>query len=138
MKQTLGAILLLSIASGLACTQPAAEPPTAAGGPVAEPLAAAPAEVPLAMAKVIEERNQLHKRQHGALLTITARWEKDPRFEPAVWVYWSIDYDGPRRPFTILTPGMGTDGVRAHFWYTNPDGTAVAFVMGLRGRVRGG
>jgi hypothetical protein len=35
-------------------------------------------DVPPAIAKLIKERDELHKRQTGALLTITAKWVKEP------------------------------------------------------------
>jgi hypothetical protein len=96
-------------------------------------------EVPPALAAIFKERNALHKRQTGAILTITAKWVHDPGIERAVRVYWTIDYDGPRRPFTILTPDKGTGGspAVAHFWYAKPDGTAAAYTWGWGGFIPG-
>ena len=49
---------------------------------------------------------------------------------PSVRVYWSIEYDGPRRPFSVLTPTlefMSAGQTTAHFWYPRPDGKADGF-----------
>ncbi|MFO0797452.1 MAG: hypothetical protein U0804_08230 [Gemmataceae bacterium] len=100
--------------------EPQPEQPPA---PAPEAKAAdAPREVPAALAKVFQERNQLHKRQTGALLTITAKWVDDGRIEPLIRATWSIDYDGPRRPFTILKPGGGENAALLHFWYLDSKG----------------
>jgi hypothetical protein len=136
--RTIGVAALLAAAAG--CAGPAPEPPTAAAGEVPvpavfEPLppVAVPEGVPPELAKVFEERNRRHKRVAGARLTITAKWVHDPGLEPGVRVEWAIDYAGPRRPFTIATPGRWTDPAVAHFWYVGPDGTAAAFTYGLGG-----
>jgi hypothetical protein len=140
MRTIVVSILVLAVAAVAGCVRPAAEAPAATGGAVVADDPQPPAEgkdVPPAVAELVKERNKLHKRQTGALLTITAKWEKDPGIEWSVRIYWSIDYDGPRRPFTILTPGKGTDPVVAHFWYLTPDGTAAAFTWGWGGMISG-
>lgn len=98
------------------------------------PPVAAPKDVPAELAKMFEERGRLHKRVSGARLTIAAKWVTDPKSEPAIRVDWTIDYAGPRRPFTIAAPWKsGTDVARAHLWYVRPDGTAAAFTYGWGG-----
>jgi hypothetical protein len=139
--KTIGmSMLALAVAAVAGCVRPAPEAPAAAEKAVVADDPKPPAagkDVPPALAELVKERNKLHKRQTGALLTITAQWEKDPGIEWAIRVDWSIDYDGPRRPFTILTPGQGTDPVMAHFWYLKPDGTAAAFTSGWGGLISG-
>src|SRR5579885_794498 len=83
---------------------PTADEAVSTDGP--KPPAAEGKDVPPALAEVFKERNRLHKRQTGALLTITAKWETRPGVEPGVVIDWAIDYDGPRQPFTILTPAL--------------------------------
>ncbi|MBX9581095.1 MAG: hypothetical protein K2X87_12370 [Gemmataceae bacterium] len=113
--------------------------PPAAGGtevPVVydqPPPAAVPKDTPQALIPIFAERNKLHRREAGARLTITAKWVHNPGVEQAIRVDWAIDYDGPRRPFTIPTPGKGTDPAVAHFWYLQPDGTAAAYTRGVGG-----
>src|SRR5262245_57997184 len=99
--------------------------------PMAEPLK----DVPAALVEVFEKQNQLHKRQTGALLTITSKWVHDPGLEPGIRVDWSIDYDGPRRPFTIATIGKGAGANPAvvHCWHLKPDGTVATVTWGLGG-----
>jgi hypothetical protein len=140
MKLIAVSTLVLAVAVAAGCVRPAPEAPAAAGEAVVADDPKPPAagkDVPPALAKLFEERNALHKRQTGALLTIIAQWEKDPRTEAGIVIDWTIDYDGPRRPFTILTPGKGTDPVVAHFWYLKPDGTAAAFTWGWGGMISG-
>lgn len=112
MKAVATACLILVVV-GLACS-PAQQPVTVSTKTAAEAVPAAPQaepNVPPAIAKVIEERNKLHKRQTGAQLIISARWEHDPGLERSLRIYWSIDYDGPRQPFIILTPSLGSSNV---------------------------
>jgi hypothetical protein len=135
------ACLVLALAAGVAagCGQPAehssAAPEEAVVTDDPKPPAAEGKGVPPVIAELIKERGKLHKRQTGALLTITARWVHDPGLEPAVRIDWLIDYDGPRRPFTILAPdkAMGANPAVAHFWHLKPDGTAAVFTWGLGG-----
>lgn len=83
--------------------------------------------------EVVKERTALHKRQTGALLTITAKWEmRKPGTGPGVVIDWGIDYDGPRRPFTVFTPVLSKRGVgqtTAYFWYPDADGKAAGFKL---------
>jgi hypothetical protein len=140
MRTIVVSILVLAVAAVAGCVRPAPEAPAAIAETVVADDPKPPAavqDVPPAVAELVKERNKLHKRQTGALLTITAQWEREPGIAPSVRVYWQIDYDGPRRPFTILTPGQGTDEARAHFWYLKPDGTAAAFTRGWGGVISG-
>jgi hypothetical protein len=135
--------LALAVGAVAGCPRPEPAAPPAEEVPVAgapKPAAGEPAPPPPAwegkdvhpiLAQVFRERDKLHKRQTGALLTITARWETDPGLEPAVRIYWQIDYDGPRRPFTILKPLAGysyRDRSVVHFWF--PGGAPAGFIMG--------
>jgi hypothetical protein len=89
-------------------------------------------DVPPAFAEVIKERNKLHKRQTGALLTITAQWVHDPGLEPAIRINWSIDYDGPRRPFIVLTPDLSFTAAGQTsilFWHLDAEGRPVEFTI---------
>ena len=98
-----------------------------------DPPATVPKDTPEVVAWVFRDRNGRHKRVAGARLTVAARWVKDWAVERAIRVDWAIDYRGPRRPFTIATPGQGTNGVTAHFWYVKPDGMSDSFTSGWGG-----
>jgi hypothetical protein len=55
--------------------------------------------------EVARNRQQLQKRNNGARLAITASeklWFDDKTFT----IDWTIDYNGPRHPFTILAPTL--------------------------------
>jgi hypothetical protein len=139
MKRTYA--LVLAVAVGVAgCEKPAPEPPAPAKeAPVANkpPLPAADVkDLPPALAEVAKERNKLHKRQTGALLTLTARWEKRPLGGPvptqglAVIIDWTIDYDGPRHPFIVLSPDLfpqAFEQTAIHFWSAGDGGQTVPF-----------
>lgn len=116
-------------------------PPTARAMPGLYPRPTPPAattgDVPPALQKVFAERNQLHQRQTGAILTIDAKWVKHPRSAPRIHIDWTIDYDGPRRPFAILTPGEGNEEVVARFWHLGLDGTATSFTLTWGGLLAG-
>jgi hypothetical protein len=79
---------------------------------------AAPGEEPPSehVRKLIEGYRHGAVRVNGALLRITAdeKGERDPAapfdLGPSVAVHWSIDYDGPRPPLTILKPTLGPAG----------------------------
>jgi hypothetical protein len=126
MKKVAVACLVL-LAAGLACSpDPAPEPQADAPPVAAEPV------VPPAIAKVIEERNTLHKRQTGALLTISARWEQDPGLEKSLRIYWSIDYNGPRQPFVVLTPALlytAAGQSTVYIWFDSGNGQVGHFKM---------
>jgi hypothetical protein len=124
------------ILTAAGCARPTAPaPPEVEPPPVVEVKAKPPEparEVPAALAAIFKERNALHKRQTGARLTISAKWEKGAQTEYAIAVKWMIDYDGPRRPFTVLTPALSftaPEQTAAHFWYLDAAGTPVAFKL---------
>lgn len=129
-----GVILLTTV---LSCAKPTDSTPAASEQPAgdnAKPPEPA-REVPAGLVDILKERNQLHKRQTGALLTISAKWVFDPRAEPVLWIDWAIDYDGPRRPFAILSPqtATGPNPGFAHFRCLKPDGTVSAFSQSMAG-----
>jgi hypothetical protein len=133
----LGVLALAAVVMGCA-KSPEPEPRVAEQPPPpdAKPEPPKPArEVPAALAAIFKERNALHKRQTGALLTISPKWGNDPGLDSAIHLNWEIDYDGPRHPFAILTPsgGTGPNPAYAHFWYTNRDGTITTFTKGVGG-----
>ncbi|MBX9581097.1 MAG: hypothetical protein K2X87_12380 [Gemmataceae bacterium] len=102
-----------------------------------EPPAAVPKGAAAVLVPIFEERNKLHQRQAGARLIISAEWGKHRGVVPVVGLDWTVDYVGPRRPFVILTPGMGTDVALAHFWYVTPNGKAAAVTWGWGGVIAG-
>jgi hypothetical protein len=121
--------VVLLLVAGAAAVAVAQDPPKPdPGGKKDEPR--------LTFPELFQERGKLHQRQTGALLTITAKWEtRNPAAEPGIVIEWQIDYDGPRRPFTILKPMTYPPGGRSamHFWYMGPDGKAVRFEIPLVG-----
>jgi hypothetical protein len=140
MKTIAVPTLVLALAVAAGCVRPAPEAPAAAEEAVVADDPKPPAagkDVPPAIAELVKERNALHKRQTGALLTITAKWEKDPRTEAGIVIDWQIAYDGPRRPFTVLTPRLDfsepVGQTTAHFWYPGPDGKPAGFKIAAGG-----
>src|SRR5947209_7258634 len=128
----LALVLAVGAAAGCGRANPDAAAP-AEEAPVADkppPGAAWGPEVPPALADVFKERDKLHKRQTGALLTITARWEEQPGLAPGVRIDWAIDYDGPRSPFTIVSPALSAwaaGQTTVYFWYMGADGKPAGF-----------
>lgn len=133
----LGVLALAAVVMGCA-KSPEPEPRVAEQPPPTEAKPEPPkpaSEVPAALQELFKKQNALHKRHTGALLTITAKWEETPMSGPSLRVHWSIDYNGPRRPFTILNPSHNgsTEGrTTVHLWYLQNDGTpaSIPFVVG--------
>jgi hypothetical protein len=137
----IGSLALVLAVGVVGCRGPAGVTPEAteetAVADEPKPPAADGKDVHPALAEVFKERAKLHRRQTGALLTIAARWEKRPRGGPtgpglAVVIDWSIDYDGPRHPFTVLNPSLSPSAAEqttVHFWYVDTAGRAVPFQL---------
>ena len=49
-------------------------------------------------------RSYLHRRTNGAVLAATASVTNEPA--QAITLSWTLDYTGPRQPFTILKPSL--------------------------------
>jgi hypothetical protein len=131
----LGVLILTAVVAG--CAKPPEPAPAETEQLPADAKAKPPEpaqEVPEALAAIFKERNKLHKRQTGALLTISPKWEVTPPYGPLygplLRVAWAIEYNGPRRPFTILTPGDNSSAAvrtKLHVWYLRPDGKPTTF-----------
>jgi hypothetical protein len=125
-------VLTIGLAAGCGGSGPGV-PAVAEEAPAADredPGVMAVLGLPPALTELARERAWLHKRQAGAMLTIKPKSEKDPRFEAAVEIGWSIDYTGPRHPFTILSPGQSVslpNQTMIHFWHADAEGKAVPF-----------
>jgi hypothetical protein len=60
---------------------------------------------PRSAAQRVKGWNTRQERYNGALLSIAAEHVRD-REKDLLRVKWAIDYDGPRRPFTVLAPTL--------------------------------
>ena len=128
----LGVVLTIGLAAGCGGAGPGAAP-AVAEAPAADredPGVMAEPGLPRPLADLFHERAKLRKRHAGAMLTIQPISEKAPGFEAAVEIGWSIDYTGPRHPFTILKPDLTGSLSRQtiiHFWHAGAEGKAVPF-----------
>ena len=126
-------------------TPPTATPPTAATTPPTArtlpgmssqpvPPAVTTGDVPAVLREVFAERNQLHDRVDGALLTIGVwRWDDpDPRGDHYMRVDWQIEYTGPVIPFRVLKPDLAHWPERGrtilHVWHQDAGGEVGSFV----------
>jgi hypothetical protein len=130
----LAVLIVLTIGLAAGCGgSGAGVPAVAEEAPVAgqdDPGVMAVTGLPPALADLLPERAKLRKRQAGAMLTIQAKSGSWSGAEPSTRVYWSIDYTGPRHPFTILSPaqtGSLWHQTMVHFWYADAEGKAVPF-----------
>jgi hypothetical protein len=139
MKTIAVSTLALAVAAAAGCEGLAPEAPASAEAKVMADDPKPPAagkDVPPAIAELVKERDKLHKRQTGALLTITAKWVKEPGVVAGIVIDWQIDYDGPRRPFTVLSPYLGYLAISQtalRFWHPDADGKPTGFKLEAEG-----